>query len=393
MPRASRVTESAPSRPPYMSVPVGWDATWRAALAASGTTPATIAFIGHSFTQGFIASDYVSLGYAGRLVTALKAAYGARGDFWCSTDCQHWLALNGATYTWGGTPPWTLAGTVTYLFGFGYSKTPFWGVSATTNLATFVAPYACTALDIVHYDHTAGTFEYRVDGGSPTTVTCTGVGQRRRIGLTGLSNATHTLTFGNTSAANVMGLIGVATYQGAAGVAAARLAVGYGSAANLTTSAQGNAANTVGQTFGYQAIAGYPGPAVATATFGFPSGAHLAVIEHGLNDSSPFTLLLDNLGLIISAVRRAQPGASILLVGSPYPSAISDVTPTLAISTHSQILGASAQAALAHGAAFVSMQAKWGSTPFAQGFTGSTNQHPIDAGHADIAAVLSPLIL
>lgn len=378
----------------WLVLPAGWDDCWRAALASSATTPCWVTVLGDSFAQGYVATDWISDSYVGLLASSLMATYGGYADFWPCTDSAQFVSLVGGGYSYGGTASWTISAAASWSF-HGHSKSPYMAsATATANLFSFTTPYSCTALDIVYYDYAAsGSWDYAVDGGSAVTVSTNGSGEHKRISLTGLANTTHTVVFGNTVASNNMRMSGIATYKGSTGVGVAKLAYGGGKADDLATATATSSAVATN----LDRALFYQGKTASAATgFGFPSQPHLAILAFGVNDAQVSVneaTFKQDISRYIQAFRRGRDDCSILIIASDYPTQSHDVTPSVAINSWPSYVVLLESVAASYGCGFASVVGRWSARSFAKGFTTATNQHPIDAGHADIAELVGSAIL
>ena len=374
----------------FCYLPQGWNDCWQAAKAASGATPAWMTAIGDSILQGLVASDFNTNGFFGKIKTYLKGLYPVMGDFYLSVDSLDYLQTEqGQTYN--GTPTFTVNSQTgkSYAYGFGYGAYPVWSGNAGANIMSFVTPYSCTGVDIVYMDAVSGTWKYSVDGGALQTVTNTGAGYQKRIQITGLSNATHTIVFGTQSADYTVSILGcVAFVSRTAGLGYAGMGI-YG------LSLDGALAS--GSNIPADRITAFQGKASATTGFGFPTQPSLAICEYGINDLgtsvAPATFLAD-LVRVVQAFRRGRQNCSIILIGNSCPDGVnSDVTSSFPnATTWYEFLAVMAQVAQTYNCAFVNIHAKWGETGVAQGFQTALQPHPNDAGHADIAKVLNAII-
>lgn len=199
--------------------PIGWNAAWVAAKAASSTTPAWVTQIGDSIGAGEGASNPNTTGYFNLLRTSILAQSGITlyGDFWATASNTPSSADAPPTLQTGSTVFSAMSGTPTTatVASGGYGN---YTTNTNTSLAvlqTITAPYACTRIDLLYLDAVAGTWKYSVDGGALQTVTNTQTSVTeivKRVSITGLSNATHTVTYGTQSAATTAVLLGVVFY-------------------------------------------------------------------------------------------------------------------------------------------------------------------------------------
>jgi lysophospholipase L1-like esterase len=370
---------------PYVTAPAGWDACWKAAKAASGSTPAWMVAIGDSIAQGCNASNWMATSWYQLVRSKLLGAYPLMADFWLST---HDAAI--AAGSFNGTPPFVSQATARQQgTGWCYGAIYYWNAAVAGTMTVFTSPYACTDMDIVYYDKTAGTYTYQVDGAAAQTITCTAAGQYNRIQLTGLSNAVHTITFGAQSAGNVMLLAGVATYRNRVGGLGFGLLSTYGLQLYAWSYSGDGPADLFLQ---------MQGKNTAATGFGFPTQPSLAVIELGINDcanAQTTANFQDWLRRMIQALRRGQPNCSIVILAPCNPDATnSEVTTNNWANSANWItfLDVLQRTAAYFNCAFINMHAKWGEMPVSQGFCTASQPHPSDAGHADIAAVLQGLL-
>lgn len=399
-------TRPAPSTR-WLSLPSGWDAAWKAAKAASATTPAQVLMVGDSDAQGFSSTDHMNKGFPYLLRNQLTAKYGRYADYWSVAHSARYQSAQGSPAP-TGTMPWTLDTT------FGLNSAQFNGLYTlfqdnttypiafnAAGSASFVTPYACTAFDIHYYDWTTtGTWQYNIDNaasGGLTTVTNGAWGSTRRIAVTGQTNAAHTVRFGASSVQYALGLEGITTYvPGAAGgISFANISGSSMRALDWAASANGMPDDRIRQ------LQGRSKTAAATTQdtgYGFPTQPHLAIIELGINDcqqSVGLTQYRAALRRMVDAFRRGRDNCSVLFLIAANPSiATSDVTAEF---THAsswdlyvdQVYGVADQ----YGCAVLNVHADWMSTPVAQGYTTASDQHPTDAGHQNIANLLSAVLV
>lgn len=379
-------------QPSYIILPSGWDTGWKAAKAAANTSPIRIKVFGDSIADGANAGYAVS--WREVFYASLKAKLGL-GSYSESYDGWEGNAPP------SGSPVSTTTSNGTTNGGF----TGLWFSSATTSSAyqTFTAPYACTAVDILYQclsghtgtfgfnldpSATGNAFNYSIDGGASTGATTgtpvTGIagsndGKYHRLSITGLPNATnHQFQWGWQSASAIFGGPSVTWYNPGATNGIAFMRFG-GSGLGMNQGAPASFIGTLGVS-------------------GFPLPTDLLIINTITNDISGGVALgtIDTIfSQYVRAIRRSVSNCSVLVVIPAYPdSAVDDSTggtfsnKTTACQWHMELEKLAAH----HGAGFVNIHTKWGSTPFAQGFLPATDLHPLAAGHADIAStVLSVL--
>lgn len=385
---------------PYLYLPKGWDTGWKAAQAAQGSALAGVLLLGDSIGigQGSGAtgcSDWWTKSYYNLIRTSLTSRFSSRSDFFSSADSQDFFSTVGGGQ--GTTSFWTVSSTGrVWVHPAGMTYAPTFTDTGVANKLVFTSPYACTDLDILYWDQSpaTNTWTYSVDGGADVTVTNTTAFISRKIQLTGLANSVHTLRFGNqnngTSNQSSLWIWGVNAYPTNAartsGVGFARLAhSGYG------------VLNWLQSYRPTDVVATLQGKQSAATGFGFPSQPALCIIGLGVNDlqaTSGIEMFREGLRRMIQSLRRGSPSCSIVLVGYCVPDGTySDMSLTIAnVQSWGLYLGAMRDLAERHTCAFLNIQAKWGSTPQTQGFLGSSNVHPTDAGHQDIANSLLSIL-
>lgn len=390
-----------PEPRPYLFLPPSWDAGWRAARdrahALAGT--ATLMVAGDSIANGQAASSWPTTCFVELVCQALRARFGRYADFYPA------YAQSPAVSAYAGAAPWSavLNGNSANLYTNNSFTAMLFNTAVVSNaFQSFTSPAPCTALDLIYHDLGAGTFQYTVDGGPPQTVTCTGTpssagATTRRVRISGLVRATHTLTYGWQSAATAFGVVGVATYSGLpSGIGISRLAFSGARADHYRTGFGGGdfPANRI------ELIQGKtPGNDATTNTgWGFPHQPDLLLLELGINDCAAATSLTNyhtQLDRFCQAARRGAPDASLLFLVPWFGNGLStDVAPGQAnASAWAQYVGVITQLAQAYSAALVNIHARWGATPLAQGLcAAATDLHPTDAGHADIAQTLLSIL-
>jgi hypothetical protein len=393
--------KAAQPRPrfPYLYLPDGWDTAWVAAKAAAGATPAQILFLGDSIPTGQQCSDWKK-SYPHLVRESLRASLGGlHADYFPAWG----LSAIAAAGPLPGTPPWSIENVLGTSSGavdnFGWHRISYNTAAGASTYyhQTFTSPDACTAMDLFYVDFNSGTWVYSVDGGADVTVTNTNAGSTtlapvKRISLSGLASATHTIAVGKQSAVSVCLPIGVAEYPGGTaggGLSLARYTAGGVTLGQYITGSQ-FPTNRLEQLAG---LVPQGGGGVGR-TFGYPQQPHLLVLELGINDNNTGVAqatIFSALRRTIQAVRAGRAGASILLHVVCNPDAeLSDNTSNLFTPANwPTFVGYLYQFAQAYNCAVLNTHAKWGETPVAQGFmTVAGNVHPIDAGHADIAGDL-----
>jgi GDSL-like Lipase/Acylhydrolase family len=394
---------AAPPRyKPYLFLPDGWDAAWKAAKSAAGTTPAQIMFLGDSIQVGVLASDWKN-SYVHLIRESLKTSLGGlHADYFGAAGYSANPSFNVP-----GTPPWSNdvgAGAVINLanaFGWHYDIHDTNATEPTTYYhQTFTSPDACTDLDLFYVDFISGTFKYSVDGGTDQTLTCTNASSNsiapvvKVQAATGLASGIHTLAVGKQSVSAVAIPMGVAEYptgRSGGGLAIARFCAGLTNLSDYfgtsTTQHPPNRPELFSGPMSGSATVSSP------RTFGFPTQPHLAIIALGVNDCNA-ALSAANfesvLRRIIQSIRRGQQNASILfhIVCNPDPDS-SDCTSGFQGANWNTYTNLFMDYAQRYNCAVLNTHAKWGETPVANGMlTVPNNVHPTIAGHADIATDL-----
>jgi lysophospholipase L1-like esterase len=388
---------------PYLYLPDGCMTGWQNAKAAAGATPAQILFFGDSVQSGTAGASDWKKTYPHLLREALKASLGGlKSDYFPAWG----LSLTPLAAV-AGTPPWgAIAATTpsgrTGVIGW-HSIDYETAVGAQAGyLQTFTSYDSCTALDLFYQDFNSGTFVYSLDGGADQTVTCTNAGSAantnvKKISLTGLANTTHTLAVGKQSAAAVCIPVGVATHNAAltGGLQIARFCNASASlAADYITNSAGPNAQRL------EVLAGLTpsgGGGVGTA-FGYPMQPHLTIFELGINDCQNAMIQADYataLRRLIQSCRKGRPNASIMLhiVCNPDANVSDNTSNVFAPGNWPNWMQLMIQYAQMYNCAVLNTHAKWGETPVASGFlSNAANVHPLDAGHADIAADLLKIL-
>lgn len=373
----------------WLYLPAGWDAAWRSAKAASGSTPAWMTGIGDSFTQGLNSSNYLTKSWWALVRAWLLTQYSLYGDFYATTVSQAFASA----YV---SPPWTFATTPS--FGAdGFAGVAYWGTNpAQSNLAQFTAPYACTQIDLLYHETWGlnGTFTYALDGEANNTVNVTGnLPYPQRIRRSGLASAIHTLIAGNPSQHNQMNLLGAACYANPGfGIGFANL--GY-SGTLMQAWTQSAAAPADRMTY----LKGVVNGSTPTG-FGFPSQPALAIIALGINDCANLNLGPNGfeygLARMVAALRTGYANCAIIIMANCNPEQMysdSASNPFTNSNSYPLYVARMEKVARALHCAFVNMHAKWGEYGVTNGLqSGGQAPHPTDAGHADIAATLEMIV-
>lgn len=300
------------------------------------------------------------------------------------------------------------------------------GTFANAGSIAFVTPYACTAADLVMWDTlglpTGGTWKYNVDnaaggglvtvGPGSTTVPPNGWVSAYRVPITGMSNAVHTIRMGASSVQGGLACTGVAIYDPTnnktRGIGAVHYAANGYRMLDYVVSTGNDPVDRVNQ---WQGTYKSNSTTTVATGFGFPVLAHLAVVMLGINDCALTTSAVSGgtvqfrhaLRRFIQALRRgtdttASGGGpcSVLLVVNPNPDASnSDMTSGWFGQSHNWGLYVEEiyKVAQAYNCGVVNIHARWSELGVTKGFVSTTDPHPTFAGHADIAGVLSSVIV
>lgn len=381
----------------YIVAPPGWNTVIKAVRAVG---PGHIAIRGDSIGAGQGASDWVPKGFFGKLRDAVIASGVLLAGEYFPMDYS--ASVNGSV---GASTPWSVTkpdGTFKNIYeaGFGrvYNIQPSGGA---IDQITFTSPAGCTGLDFIYGDFQGGTMKATLDG-VLTTINCTGTSTEsvtviKRQQWTGLTAGVHVLQIGTGQFSNTIQILGVLwRTANTTGMFFSRHAHPGIAACNLVTPA--------GTNTGSGGVKSYPSDKVGilgaqTAGINFtgpPTQADLWINELGVNDAiSHYDIdaMRQAWFKIVRAQRAGKANCSIVFVIPAYPGLYTDVT----------ISGSNAEmwprykvaiyeVAAAFNAAVLDLDAKWGATPFAQGFMLNNNVHPTDAGHADIALDLASMI-
>jgi lysophospholipase L1-like esterase len=395
--------------PRYMYLPDGWDDCWRAAKAASERSVVQVLAIGDSVTVGANGADFNTDGWLEQVRTWLLSRNDLGGDYWPTYYSADYRAA-----AWSGTPPFVVSsGSGRSWTAWGLPELAYFTSTPAAGAITFTTPYACGDLDVLLLDGNPGTWEFTVDGwqtgvsatggnatasvtgvaGTTATIQVTNVGgyRQKRVTVSGLSHATHTVTFGNQSATSVMMPMGVATYLSrSAGLAFARMAT-YGRGLDKWALSSGVPSDRI------QLLQGKIDGGTLTG-FGFPTQPHLALLAVGVNDcggSMKPAAFRQTLDRFCRALRRGRADCSIVFHVNSNPNAgSSDLTSGNFTDPQNWLHYVEAMQACAERwrCAVVNTHERWGETPVAAGFMASGNAHPTLAGHSDIAEQLKEIL-
>lgn len=414
----------------YITLPAGWyGGAWFTSKAAGFASPATLACIGDSVTNGINASGggFIATGWPDQLRTLLLAGSNTPlyADFY-----PGWSYNTGAgaiDSVGEGFPAFT-GGSTTYEAGFGTvlapATTSAWVQTISTGSIPGWTGGNCTGFDFVYFDFSANGWAFQIDGGQGGSPTVTGAawsagngwyavtntgggatgGNIKKVTVRGLTSGTHTIQWGQLAAAACMFPIGISLYTGSAG-GIGFVRSGYsGRRAVDTASPAGTSLGYAGtlNTYVSDRIAPWSGAGpeggtaqISPVPFGFPMQPSLAFVSFGINDCangiSPaaYTAALYR---YIQALKRGTPKANIAIVAlcNPDPYYTDN---NIASNAYRYVLWkqAMAETAAAYSCAYVDIDTLFGATPVASGYMVSGNVHPTTAGHLLIAQTVQAI--
>lgn len=289
----------------------------------------------------------------------------------------------------------------------GWHKSSYYTATGNFAVQTFTTPYACTAFDIHYLDQNSGTWDYWIDGGTHVTVTNTGGSIMKKVSVTGLSNATHTVSFGNQNSSSRMQIMGVTTFvPGVTGGFQLARNAAQGDGLTYYTSQTGGPSKKPRLYSGVSPQADATQISATNCTYGFPLQPHLFMVMMGLNDigrGAGVTNVEDfhgTLELFVRAVRAGVPNCSILIAVSFAPDTMtSDATnatnfePTASGGlSWAQYAARMYEIARMYNCAVVNIHEKWGQFPVNNGFIVSDGVHPTLNGSIDIAQAIASVL-
>lgn len=359
--------------------PTGWGTNWRAALAASASSLATVAIVGDSIGRGYWTSHLASKSFGGLLRVALQAAHGDGGSGYQGVyDTTLYAAGMPVAERVALTETWSKGGSMdgpagTYILG------PNPGVAAS---ATFSVRGTVVRIYYLSIVTSGGHFTYSIDGATPVNINTNEASAIRVITVSGLSAGTHAVVLTQVSFA--VAICGVAG-ENTAGVVINNYAV------SSTTSAQMVNASPI-----------YGHPAAWSGGVSYP--ADLVIYEYGVNDSNTSVAAdtyVANVKKYLDQVRPPATGGARktdVLFLLPH---IGKFTSTLYPVYAEKLRGL----AESYGAAIVNLWPRWGnvwnefdavdgwSDDTLTGLPGSSQVHPSDIGHQLYYDAISKLII
>ena len=307
-------------------------ARFLAALSTAEYQPVRIACWGDSVTLGTYSNDSSipvdsiadAQGYVGRLRTLMARKFGANpAGFIPANDSRNTLSGTGAVTASVGPVLNTVRTD---------NVTSLGGALPLPAAATITIPVpASTNIEILYMDSSTnstaggvgtntGTFSYAVDGGGATTTTVDNTNpiNYKKISLSGLSNATHSLVL--TGVSGTCYIIGI-NYHSNAGVIVSRFGLGGGTCLDLT----GEGVVTHLSTGAAQRILGSVGPSAAPV-----------IITGAVNSGSP---IVTGISSTSGLVKGMPVGASAQL---PLPCFVKSVDSSSQITLSADATGTNA---------------------------------------------------
>lgn len=423
---------SAPPRKLAAGVyaPDHWDDGWRAAKRAAGTTPARVMLIGDSITSGQPGNnaadntqDWLNESYYGylrdRLALRINGGLGAeffglnesilRNPFYHDAFGAHapLFYADGAL-----TGP---SGTIPGDFGWSVVRHGWWWIAASTTttawanntsyMAAFTPPYddvvQVDALYVNYFGNASANWKYGPNANSSGATTVSGIGisgnaVNRTTVYSGAASQ-PTVYFGGQGHSSDFYLLGCVAYRSTSGGLQIARHAFTGKTAGEFTSGEGFPSDTAKALMG-----GHNG--TSYDAIGFPTCPHLAIFALGINDNNrsqtdasgvnadPHTYM-HVLRRVVEAGRRGRPDMSILILLPYYPPVDYADGPGFAYGDSWVDYHQAAQVvAREYGCALLGVNARWGATAFAQGFTPVNDGHLLAAGYADVAEFIAGVV-
>jgi len=377
---------------PYIFLPPGWDSHWQTTKANQAGTVMTV---GPSQNQGNQQlSNIVTKRWPRLLLNWLHSTVGGPlvAETFTYTDNSNFVS----PWSAGGTPPWavgSLPSGDSNADGF-YHRLNI--NSGTGSIMTMTTPFACTDADLYYLDLVShsNTLTYKIDGGSSSSpISTNGDGTGKRIQITGMSNATHTIELdinSSTGGSNAIGFLGGTCYYQTTN---ARSTSGW-TLANHTAGGEDNwnlyNVNSVANLY-----------RLTRSTLGPIAQPDLLIVMCGGNEDANSHDPAYGMHWIIESCKYATANAiSVIIVCEPdYCVALSDVGVSFGSGYgvhYGQTQHEMASYARANGYAFINIMPRWTAKPVAGGYiasgSGTGQPHPVDAGHADIATVIESIL-
>lgn len=326
-----------------------------------------------------------------------------------------YTSVEASINTYGITnPPVTLHGTPggDYdAFTGAYNKI-IGNINALTPLVSCTPGYHVTGFDIIYVDYTStGSWSYNVDGGSNTTVTCTGADTSagavvKKVQIRGLTSGTHTLNINSGAVANSILFAGITCYAStSSGIVFANLgwpAVGIAGGSMYMTDSSFSPPDRLAL---YQGYTGTTASPTALSGFGVPMQPDLAICGFVINDAFQVASLADFENAtrrMVHSLRYGKSDACSILFLGPYvfnSNAASSTVIAASDGTGSTVPGIQEyydclrQVAQEYCCAYASIHTAFGQKPVTNGWVVSTsNFHPSDSGHTKMASLIGSVL-
>ena len=395
---------------PYLYLPSGWDTAWKTAKAAIGSQRAYITGIGDSIMSGQGSSNILTTSWWALMRSAILAANGNQlgGDLFGMNYTPMGYNPPGSPLTLYGVQNtdyyWAYAAFSWALFSNSTVKIPL--ISCTTS-------YPVTGFDIIYIDYVPGVWTYNIDGGSNTTVTCTGNGAFansivKKVSITGLTSGVHTLNINSPDTNAACVILGITPYASSSGFCFANMALAsfglvQGSAANASLS--DTALMPPDKLSLYQGYTGKTSAPTALTGFGFPAQPDLAIIAIGVNDAGTSITRIqyrDALDRLVRCLRFGKSDACSIIIAAMYQADGTLATSTAVtnqeftqwgLTPYHDFRAAMLEVAQCRNCAFVDVYSAFGNKPVSNGWiTSATDIHPTNAGHAKIASLMGSIV-
>jgi lysophospholipase L1-like esterase len=135
--------------------------------------------------------------------------YGKSADGWasvCGPVSGRVMYLNSMSFSFSGFTPWSIGGPDTEVPPYGCGIDGYCIYTSGSTATATLSGFDGTRITIYYRD--SGSFRYRIDGGTWTTVTTSGTGAQSKTEITGLSAGTHSIDIDTTVNTGVVALHG-----------------------------------------------------------------------------------------------------------------------------------------------------------------------------------------
>jgi lysophospholipase L1-like esterase len=373
-------------------------ARWRLALADADTVVPHITVAGHSIAFGQWSNNTGTeteaiantTAFAGRLRTYLARLFSSNESGFLNPDM--------ITSSTGFTQTTSLAGCAGFARYLGANATPG------TNKVRWTTPVACTSIELYYFETNGSQggsattgFKYIVDGagdyatdsaGSTAVAYAASVESYKKVTITGLSNAVHTLDVYQTASSGNAIMVGI-RYYSAVGVSVGKFGRPGWTSGDILGNSGASGQNNATALQQARILAGYN---VAS-----PALVILMIVRNdwvlqGTQSSTP-TVTATNLTSIINTVVAG--GACVLIVADPDdPVNVSAPTQYGANLLADYKNAAKALATTNSHMCYVDVGDIWGTYTQANaaGLQANSSVHPSRKGHADIGRAIYKLI-